>query len=284
MENLYHLSHFFAFLCSVYFGSAILIFIEKDIIERLYDPFNEKLKDIGGVRLLLEDYKQLLTTKMLKDVGLKDIILSKLVSDSFAAYDRAFYKMLIKRKAILDNWKSQKNRMIMLKMFFPTFLFTGLYCLTIILMSGFQETNLKDSACYKAVDCFLIDLSIATLAFQFVSLILIPWLVNKVNYFNLMFIILLITVALFVIVSILSDNFFTFHAEWLLLAINIKWLQLVTVLIAFVPLLYLIVSISYQLNIYVMITAFYSLTKIFINAPIEKVVEKDIQEIQPEVK
>ena len=280
MEHLYHLSHFFAFLCSVYFGSAILIFIDRDVIDRLYDPFNETLKNISCIRLLIEDYKQLLTSKMLKDVGFKDIFFSKILSPTFAATDNHFYNILHKRKNILDKWHLEKNRSSMLKMFFPTFFFTGVFCLIIVLMSGVQETNIKTSICYKAINCFFIDLSIVTFAFQFVSLIVVPKLANKVNYFNLMFILLILSLLLFVFVAILSDNFYIFHAEWILTDGNFRWLQLSAIIIGFVPLLYLFMLIFYHITIYVYITIFYSLIKFLFSSPIEKVLEKEIQEIQ----
>jgi polyhydroxybutyrate depolymerase len=278
MEHLYHLSHFFEFLSGVYLGSAILIFIQHDIISEIYEPFMEKIDAIWGIKLLLADYTQVINNKKTGETKSIEFYNSKYFYPAFRFFDRYYYMILLRWRDLLKGWKEQESKFVMMKMFAPTYFLTGAYCLVLVLVSGYQYTG-KDTICCDNIDPFFINFLALILLFQLLTLAIIPPLVGKVNYLYLIFIFLVAFGICFLCAYYLSPGHgIFFPAHWIA---NEDSLKTDAVIIALIPLLLILVMASIFLTIYVVITTSYSIAKMLFRKPVITELNLEIELIKP---
>ena len=129
------------------------------------------------------------------------------------------------------------------------------------MLSAFQYTNNNNVECYKAIDCFFINMSIGVILFQFFSLRKIPKKVGKISYFRILLTVLIINFIFYVIIWVLAYNSFSFHMNWLVTDRYKGVIQLIAIMIGLLPLCYLLFLVVYHITAYIIITSYYNLLK-----------------------
>jgi len=236
MKHLYHLSHFFEFLCGVYFGgSTILAFAEEAFTNRFSDPLTAKISDVETARIYASQFDDVILSKKLRDIIFRDI-LAFFALLFYRVADRYYYKKFTAITKKINRIKEIKSKSIFLKKFFPAFLFNGIFCLLVVLLSGFQYTNTNGPSS-NYLDCFLLDFALACIVFQTSALLLFPRFVAVIDYLHLFLFALIFGLGIVVAVALLSINNHMLGANWLLLEENKSWLQLFILTMGLFPLL-----------------------------------------------
>jgi len=256
MDHLFELSHFFEFLCSAYFGFTILVFIENHLISAFLVPFKEKIKDIEGIRSIIGDFKQIVKTHSIEKMTFMVFFVIKMMPKRIASLDELFFKILSKQKSTIENWSTENGKHIILKMFFPTFLIAGVYCILTLLLSAFQCNN-PDPICYKAIEFFYLDLTLATLVAQPLTYYIIPRKVGKINYLTLMAILFSVGFVIFITIVILGVEDYAFYLNRFVNDRYFQNLELLAIIVALFPLLAIFYSLLKRLFLYQIIVYFY---------------------------
>jgi len=200
----------------------------------------------------------MIAEKQYKDVKGRDKFWVDRCHPFYEKREKKWYNRLLRRKIFIEKVKGHGNKSMILKMFFPTFFFTGVYCLTLIGLSAFQYINNNDPVSYKQIDCFFIDLSNGVLLYQLSTLLIIPRLIGRVNYFVIVFCVLITVLIVSGIILLLSYNIDYFDVRWLMTEEHKSAIQMVAVFIAMMPLTYLLLKIAWDISMYVLITGFYN--------------------------
>src|SRR6185437_1224751 len=278
MKDLYHLSHFYEFLCGLYFGgTAILGSIETSLIKRFYKPLKQKQTEVENVRVLSKDYVQVVTSKSIKDLRREDFFIS-VAYVCFYIADGFFYRVFNFLKSIL-NHLDLKRESVLLKKFFPSFLFNGILCFLILLLSGFQEAN-DNKICGAAINYFLINLGLSAIFFQVIALFVIPRLVNIVDYLHIMLITLVLIGILLSLSFIFGYRSYAFQLDYLLVPKYKNTVLFYFIIVGLFPLLAIIVFSCLILLSWEGTTLFYRWANSIFISRVEGVVNKDIQGIR----
>jgi hypothetical protein len=236
MFELYHLSHFFEFLTGVYFGGfAILNFLQKDATASFKKNVEHRKLDAINAKTQVHEYFKIRITitnghKQAKDDANE--------YSKWCEKEKIVAWVLDFTNFIILDIVSQKGYFI--KRYFPAFFFNGLFCITIILFSGFAQTH-PTAKCQYGIDLLFTFFCVNTILFQIWSLFIFPFKVTNRNYLALTIINILIVMVGFGLSFILSDFFnIKFGLDTFLLPEHAHWLILLCLLISVVPLLYII--------------------------------------------
>lgn len=256
MQELYHFSHFLEFLCGVYFGGfALLGFIEEDALVQFKSLIIVRAAKANTSKILQEEYFKVRTTSP-KDGKLNFMFFGSCwIAYSFL--DMLFSNMFAIANYFINKVGSSEDKQF-LKKFFPSFFFAGCFCLVVILLSAFQAENV-DNDWHKSINHFVIYYGVSCLIFQFWSLVFFPSLVNRIDYFHLTLINIVLCCALGILsFSFAKDQILYLNLGGLLEHHNHAFLNILIVFIALIPLLYII-------GISILTIIFWELSVLFFN-------------------
>ncbi|RWY57012.1 hypothetical protein [Mucilaginibacter gilvus] len=261
MEHLYHLSHFFEFLCGAYFGGgALLGFIESALVLKIRPPLTTKVEENEKIRAAAYDYFEVFKNKKVRDFRLLDIF-PLLASSLFNLADFISTGSLSAVNSFLQTLGPKgddKEATTLLKRYFPTFFFTGFYCLFIVLFSAIQEEN-ENASWRIGINWFFMNFTVGAIVFQVWSLIVIPKWVNRRNYFRILSIgILFVIVTAIISAGFAFFNYRVYYSEYLLSEHHKSLCQVLVVVVSVLPLIYLLLLTVWVLIRWELISTFYN--------------------------
>jgi hypothetical protein len=234
MESVYLYSHFFEILCGLYFGGvALLSFLEKDASVGTYSRLQIRLAESKTAEIIINDY---LKIRVDRKKGRLQTILSVIVWAILDFVLKAATKLFKFSHKELNKIVGKKDSKVLQKKFLPSFLFAGVFCLIIVLVSAFQETKVGSEWCKVSANRFMVLYLYSALIFFLWSLIFQAKKVNKVEYLHLIGVNIIFCLFLFLL-SVASVFNFTSHVtDWLLSQSNNQWLALMMIFVSLIPL------------------------------------------------
>jgi hypothetical protein len=256
MGIFYHLSHFFEFLTSLYFGGiALLGFFQKNATNTLSLLIrNRKVAALNAKTQVREYFKVAITGQSGP--------LSALVHSSKWALWESGQKFVDKRFTFANNYITTlaTEKGLFLKKFFPSFFYSGFYCLSIVLFSGFVEVS-KNENCIREIDLFFLYYSISSTLFQIWAIFIFPKLVNRHDYLKL----ILLNMGVCFLLTVISTILTCFFKEPpvlanLLLPASTDRLVLYVLTIAIIPLISVFIFATIVLLCWIGSNSFYMFT------------------------
>ena len=261
MSILYHFSHFLEFLCGVYFGGfALLTFLQRDAKANFISKLEERIKTAETCKSEVLEYM-----KIAKD----NVQLDSITDVSKFFYEiRAFLKWVVlhyfmkilfrfSNRCIRRNF-DKSNKGLILKKFFPSFFYTGCYCLLMILLSAYEQIALFPIL-FRLIDIFIVTYTFLSLLFLLWALLYFPIRVNKVSYRRLILKALihwLIVTSLSIILTMVFNKTNCFGYYFI---IQSDTLTLITgvIIIAILPLVFIFIYSTIVLALWEYTNTFY---------------------------
>ncbi len=254
MAIFYHLSHFFEFLTGIYFGSFPLLgFIQKDASNNL----NRRLKS-------REQYAVNARTQVLEHFSIQINAKNGPTKTWRAASKWAMWSNTERYVRFLRKWTNYiitdivTNEGIFIKRFFPVFFYTGCFCLTIMLFSGYEQAS-NDTICKSGINFFFMFYCLSSILFQIWGIFIFPFLVKGRDYLKLTVVNIIICSALFLISELLSTHL-KFGLGYLLSKHNEDVFMTITLVIAMFPLCIMLIFCMILLVFWYISNIFYFLT------------------------
>ena len=244
MEIFYHLSHVFEILTGIYFGGfALLGFLEKNASEEFNSKIVKRQKEQLSARLIAKGVYDSVNAEPFEKRAKK--MSFALLFWIFVAIEYFANILFLAASVRINKINADGQKKVLLKKFFPSFFFNGCFTLTIILLSSIQEQGVNSAKCHLAINYFLLYYSMATVLFQIWGLIILPRLINKLDYSHIVFFSVILSVVLLYLSFHWAYNLnIKFGLGYLLKKDEPMDLILVVVTIAFLPLLVLLLLCS----------------------------------------
>lgn len=238
MEVFYHFSHFLEILTGIYFGGfALLGFIQRGASENIYRKLKYRKNQANQAKVIINEYFEI-RTKSFGKAPFKNLLISLLGFLFWAFGCGSRFISFIVNNQIEKIGDSEKE--VVLKKYFPSFFFSGCFCLTLILLSAFQNNNVNVN-CHKAVDFFLIYYLISSIIFQIWALFIFPHIVNRIDYLHLILLnLLIIGILIYFSISFSRLPYLKSNLAWFLIEANKGYLILFVILVTLIPLFYII--------------------------------------------
>jgi hypothetical protein len=273
VEIFYHYSHFLEALIGVYFGGlALLSFIEDKASVALSEKIQLRTEQAKVARLLAKEYFRV---RVNADRGGVLLIIMAIFL-TFAHWIHRILSFLFKHSfSRIERIGTSKT---LQKKFFPSFFYTGVFCLYLVLMSAMQESKINTEECKHATELFTSFYIISSLFFLFWALIIHPLLVNKIDYLHLIFIGIVICFVL-IALSIISqlNGWFSNFTDWYLNIQNEMKIVSITLILVLSP---IILIFLYSMWIFASWESPIIIRQIALYVFRKRTLEKDIEDLK----